>query len=488
MFKQIVLHELKNILFGPKFNAAFITCSMLILLSVAAGIIHFNNSVKNYETVVNLTNQEMREQKDWLGLTNKVIRKPDPLQIFASGISDDIGRFSKINSRSDTKLTNSVYSDDPVYSIFRFIDFTFIVTVVLSLFALLFTYDLINGEAESGTLQLVFSNPVPRAKFILAKLAGTWLGLVTPMLIPLLLTILLLLVFRIPMNMSHWLRLFALYGLSILLYTFFISLGALISTLTKRSQVSFLLSLVCWICFVFILPRIGVILAGQIVPVPSVAEVESAKDANEKNMWDSYFEKSTPRWAERNKLTENMSKEEKEAFREAHMWQWMEEEETERKRYEAEIEKYNEHLTEERRNRNIQQEKFAFLMARLSPVSAFQIAAMNIAETDLGLKTRYEDAMNSYKKEFSAYIDKKRKENGAIGGVRITVSSDAGIKIESDRNQGALNISDMPVFTKASASAGDIIKAAITDAGIILLSVMLSFALSFYTFLKYDVR
>lgn len=488
MFKDIMFHELKNIINSPKFSAAFIACTLLILLSVFTGIQHYKSAVSQYETLTTLTKQEMREQSDWMGLTNKVLRRPDPMQIFTSGINDDIGRYSNISGHANAKLVHSVFSDDPVYSVFRFIDFSFIVVVVLSLMALLFSYDLVNGEAERGTLQLVFSNAVPRARFILAKLTGAWLGLVVPLLIPLLLSVLLLMIYSVPFTSKDWVKLFSLYTISIFLFTFFISLGALVSTLTKRSQVSFLIALVCWVCFVFILPRAGVIIAGQFVYVPSVAQIESTKDAYEKSQWDSFYNASSLRWAERNKGQENWTKEQRDAYRDEHMWEWMEQEENERKIVNANIEKFNISLQEDQRNRLARQEKLAFLLSRFSPISAYQIAAMNISETDLTLKTRYEDAINNYRSEFIKYTDKKKKESGAIGGLRIMMSSDGGMKIDADNGSVGLNISDMPQFSLPSVNTASMFKSTVVDAGIILASIILAFAFSFFKFLRYDVR
>jgi ABC-type transport system involved in multi-copper enzyme maturation permease subunit len=488
MFRLIVFHELKNIISSPRFNASFLTCAVLILLSVLAGIKHYNDSVKQYETVISLTKQEMLGQRDWLGLTEKAVRKPDPLQIFSSGITDDIGRYSVVSGQSPVKLAHSVFSDDLVYSLFRFIDFSFIAVVALSLFALLFTYDIINGEAERGTLQLVFSNPVPRAKYIFAKITGAWLGLAIPLAVPLLISILLLLIFSAPMDASHWGRLLALFGSALLIFTFFAALGAFTSALTKRSNVSFLVSLVCWVCFVFIIPRAGVIAAGHIVKVPGEAEIESVKEANAKNLREKYFEGSMKRWGERNKEMAGMSNEERSAYRERHNDKWMEEEENERKLNDVEIDKYNARITENVRNKKAALQKLAFTLSCLSPVSAFQIAAMNIAGTDVELKTRFENAVENYKKEFSKYIEKKRKENGAIGGIRIAISSDGGLKIDADRNIGSLNIADMPKFVSPEVDMGDALKTFIVNAGFILFSIIAALGMACVAFIKYDVR
>jgi ABC-type Na+ efflux pump permease subunit len=90
-------------------------------------------------------------------------------------------------------------------------DLMFIVQVVLSLFAILFTYDSICGEREAGTLKLNFANPIPRTSYIISKIVGSWLGLSIPLIIPMLLGLALVLVCGIPRTVrfgssfnNHW--------------------------------------------------------------------------------------------------------------------------------------------------------------------------------------------------------------------------------------------------------------------------------------------
>src|SRR5213075_3328024 len=131
----------------------------------------------------------------------------------------------------------------------------FIVQVILSLFAVLFTYDAINGEKESGTLQLTFSNPVPRVSYIAGYLLGGWIGLLLPLLIPVLLGVLLVMVLKVPMSSADWFRFGVMLSVVLCYFSFFVACGLLTSVLTKRSGVSFLLSLVFWVVFVLIIPR-----------------------------------------------------------------------------------------------------------------------------------------------------------------------------------------------------------------------------------------
>ncbi len=488
MLKTLIEKELRAIILSPKFVATFSVCSILILLSIFVGIQEYRAAVKQYESAMQLTEQEMREQSSYMGLSTRTYRKPDPMQIFVSGVHYDIGRLSKINSFDALKLTNSVYSDDPIYAIFRFIDFTFIVQIVLSLFAILFTYDAINGEREDGTLKLIFANAVPRAKYIMAKFVGSWLGMVVPLLIPILLGSLMVLLFNIPLSGEHWTKIFTLLGASILFFTFFIALGLLISTMTNYSSVSFLLLLVAWVILVLIVPRAAVMSAGQFISVPSVAEIEGQQDGFSKAKWTKFTEGMSERWHGRNSAMEGMRKEDREAYRDERMWEWMEEEDAARKKMQAEINDFNIKLQEELRNRKAEQERFAFSMSGLSRASALQLTAMNLASTNINLKTRYEDAMQNYRTKFIEYKDKKQKESGQQGGIRITMDSDSGMKIDTGRDKGTLDISDMPRFEAPKSGFTDTLATTIIDFGLLSLYTLAAFAGAFVVFLRYDVR
>ena len=77
--------------------------------------------------------------------------------------------------RGPPHAEGSRHASEPLLATFRLLDLEFVFSVVLSLFAVVFAYDAVSGEKESGTLRLVFSNPVPRHLFILGKMAGAFL-------------------------------------------------------------------------------------------------------------------------------------------------------------------------------------------------------------------------------------------------------------------------------------------------------------------------
>jgi len=285
----LIQKELRALLLSPKFVATFAVCSILILLSVFTGIRDYQAKVSQWEAGTQLADQQVRESSSWRNFNYKTLRKPDPMEIFVSGLTNDIGRWSQISSSEGVKLKHSNYSDDPIFAVFRFMDFTFIVQIVLSLFAILFTYDAITGERENGTLKLVFSQSVPRATYLISKCCGAFLGIVGPLMIPILLGILLVQAFGINLSGDDWSRLVSLIAVSAMFFTFFIVLGVLISSLTRRSNVSFLVAFVIWITFILIIPRAGVMAANQFVKVPRVAEIEGRRDGYAKDLWKEHY-------------------------------------------------------------------------------------------------------------------------------------------------------------------------------------------------------
>lgn len=124
------------------------------------------------------------------------------------------------------------------------LDFSVVARVFLSLFVLLLTYNAVAGEKESGTLKAVLANPGPRAQLLLGKMLGLFGTLLAATAIPAILGLLIMKVgFRIELSAGDWARICAvalacgLYLLAIL------AVGVLVSTLTARSAVAFLVLL-----------------------------------------------------------------------------------------------------------------------------------------------------------------------------------------------------------------------------------------------------
>lgn len=490
MLGILITKEFKNIIQSPKFVSTFLTCTVLILLSVYIGIQEYNDSVRQYEIGNSITEQSVREQTAWGQVQNQVFRKPSPLQIFVSGINNDIGRLTTVSEWQSIKLRNSHYSDNPVFAVFRFIDLTFIFMIVMSLFAIIFTYDAVNGEREGGTLKLVFSNSVSRAKFLMAKFIGSWVGLVIPVIFSLLLGLLMLILFNIELSSSDWISIISLLGISILFFTFFICLGLCISSLTPKSSTSFMVLLVLWIAIVLILPRIGIMIAGEVIHVPTIAETESKKEGYNRERWDRFSSEMSKVWEERNREVQSISSDEnaQRAYRDSKEWEWLEKDDEVRKKVNAEIAEYSRKLSEDLRNAKALQEELGLNISRFSPASSYLLASMNLSGSDIGLKSRYETALEDYKKTYSQFVQQKQKESGQSGGIRISMDSRRGFSFQTDEGTKMLNPVDMPKFVYNETVQQSSFGLVAVDVSLLLAYSLIAFFVAFLLFLKYDVR
>ncbi len=487
MLKTLIIKEFKNILLSPKFTATFITASVLILLSVFIGLTEYNIKKTQYETGKKMASQQLSERTHWGGVNTEVFRQPNPMQIFVSGVSNDIGRFSTIHDTDPVKLRKSMYSDDPVFAVFRSIDLAFIIQVVLSLLAILFTYDSVNGERENGTLKLVLSNSLPRWKYLLSKFSGAWLGLIVPLLIPLLISILLLVLYKVPLqDIALNIILFLVLGL--LYYTFFISIGLLISSLTKNSASSFLFLLVFWVVAVLIVPRMGTMAAGQMVATKSQSELDSQIEHFSNQQWKKHELYLRDTWKVRNQEMEGMDSEKREIYKDDHMWQWMEEDDASRKVMQKDITEFSRRAKEEMINQKELQENLGFNVARISPAAAFMLSAMNLADTDVHLKNRSEKVMDDYKEAFTTFADQKAKENGDGGGIQITMDSESGMSIKMADMKKTIDLSEMPRFIDQPRRLANVLGQTIIDFGILSVMSLIILGGAFFAFVRYDVR
>ena len=488
MIKIIVLKELRIYFTSPKFVAVFSICSFLILLSIFMGIQEYRAAISQYDTGVQLAVKDLQERNSWMGAGTRVFRKPDPMQIFVSGVSNDIGRLSAVNQEEQVKLRNSPYSDDPVFATFRYLDFSFIVQVILSLLAIMFTYDSINGEREEGTLKLIFSNAVPKVHFIAAKMIGSWFGLLIPVLIPVLLGILLLPAFNIPFSGDHWGKLSLLFGMTILYYTFFITAGVAVSAMTKSSSVSFMVLIVLWVFLVLIVPRAGVLTAANIIRVPGVAEIDARVEGFSAEQWKAQEKSMAEAWRARNAEMQGMDKDERKAYEDEHLWKWMEEDEARRKQMQTEITEYTHRIKEDVRNRRDEQQRLAFGISRISPAAAFRLAAMHLAGTGIDMKVRYENAIEEYKTILDNFIESKRSESNDPGGIRITFDSENGFSFQTADVKKMLDVSEMPQFSQPEILLPDAVPKIMKDLFLLLIACLVVFSLGWSAFLRCDLR
>ena len=183
-----------------------------------------------------------------------------------------------------------------------------------------------------------------------------------------------------------------------------------------------------------------------------------------------------------------MREEERRAYQDAHLSQWGEEDDANRKSIAAAIESRWKKIAEEWRQRKAGQEKLGNIFALFSPASAYQLAAMTLAGTDAGLKVRYENSMREYRDAFVAFTERRQKEEGGSQGMRMTFDSKRGFTFSAPRSRGTLDLSDMPMYSPPLIGTRELYADLIAPSALIASLTLFAFAGAMAAFLRYDVR
>ncbi len=206
--------------------------------------------------------------------SSNVMLPPNPLAIFAKGAEANIGRLYWVHA-GNIEVESSEQSINRLFSLFTVPDMLFIVKVVLSLIALLFSFDAITDEKENGTMKLTLATGTRRTSLLFGKLTGRLTLVILPFAILFLAAALVVsLLPNVQAGNSYWLRIFVILLLSAVYSAVFIALGLLLSLLAHRSSTSLAFCLVAWVLFIFILPQAGASVATALAGVPPAERIE----------------------------------------------------------------------------------------------------------------------------------------------------------------------------------------------------------------------
>ena len=263
MLKSIIRKEILNNLFSYKFSIIIILSTILILVSIFVMYRDYYLALENYGILQPKSNEAI------------AIIPPTPLSIFAKGLDENLCRSYEIGFGGQIKVGSKQESVNNLFRLFTTPDLLYIVKVILALCAMLFAFDMVSGERETGTLRQTISNSVKRPILIVGKWIGGFTSFIVPFFIAVLLsTILVTMSPLVQMDGENWAKLGMFLFSSVLYLAVFFSLGLLISCLTHQSSSSLVISLFLWAMLVFFIPNLGNVLARQFVEIPTVQQLE----------------------------------------------------------------------------------------------------------------------------------------------------------------------------------------------------------------------
>ena len=276
-------------LISARFFIGFLLCLLIIPFTVVVNVENYLSQVQVYKVEKEKAEKEFNEVRVWSFLRPTVVREPAVLSIFSNGISNNVGYSQRIHLGEYPLFPSQqvIANDNPFLNTFSSIDFFRVISILISLIALVFSYDAITREREDGTMRLTLTGEVSRITFLFGKLTGLLLTLLPILLFCYILACLIVMVNpEIGLSAKDWGSIVLLFLTSIVYMLVFILIGMFISALVSRSSTSIILSLLCWIWFLFLVPNISSYLAKNIVKTPLWVNVYSILKEFDDEYWD----------------------------------------------------------------------------------------------------------------------------------------------------------------------------------------------------------
>ncbi len=499
MIRTIAAKEMLDQVSSPKFVFLFVVATVLILFSLYTGSGAYTAARSEYQATEALSRRELENRRNYFEVSQfgvKVAREPSPLSAVATGVSSALGRSARVRPQQQPEFAPPPLADTPVLAVLGELDFAVVVRVFLSLFVLLLTYGAIAGEKESGTLKAVLANPVPRAQLLIGKVLGLFGVFAAATLVPTVLGILIMKVgFGIELAGGDWARLATL-GLAGGLYLLAIfAVGILASTVTSRSAVAFLVLLLVWVAFVEVIPKASPMVAAQIRPAPSYAELQSERDRLQAEFQRGLFSVMSSAFTRAGAGGDGpgAASPEDAARQQALVDSIMN---RGRDSLQEDLNAKLSAVDEAYRNRQDAMTRLALFFARFSPAAAMGHAVETMAGTDFEMHRRWRDDLIQYRGGLEAYL---REKGVTFGGFRMVVrtstttsgggrNSNQTLRIGGPDDESRLDLASMPQFRARPESYASALGRAAPDLAIMALWAAGALLVAFARFLKYDVR
>lgn len=278
MMKTLIRKELLDNFLSLRFIVSSVIIVFIMALSVAVNMQDYANKRDDYNQNMLSHEKRVKEKENYLEVMFSGIgaeRPPAELQMFYTGVEKNPNRSTMIFPFFKPRFMGEL-NINPVFPLFPAIDLLFIVSIVFSLIAFVFSYDAVCGEREMGTLKLLMSFSIPRDKIIMAKWLGGYLSVAIAYLAGVILCVLTVMLYpRAAISPAEW----SAFGLTVLVSLLFLgvmySIGLFVSVISKRSSTSISILLFIWVVFVLIIPNAAPFIVDKVHPIDSPSVVMS---------------------------------------------------------------------------------------------------------------------------------------------------------------------------------------------------------------------
>lgn len=472
MIRQIIHKEILENLLSFRFILSLV---LIILLFAVGGFVFVGKYKQQSRDYWSKTNENLAGLKDQsrqlyrLAFYKQSIwRRPKPLTLCAEGFEKSLPNC----------FTFDVFSNDLpeikgrgnfTLSHFSSIDWAFIVSVILSFLAMVFTYDSVSGEKEDGTLRQMLANTIPRHEVLLGKYLGVVLTIGIPLFIGLLVSLIIVVASNVVVISGlDWLKILALVPVSFLYLSIFILLGMFVSSRTAYPANSMVMLLLIWVVVVILIPSFGRIISEVSGQAPNPTELERNLAEIWTEMWSN-----NERYGERaGNASPNLS--------------WPGNNPPARARLRNAITDAREKAREDYHNKMLAQAFIGRNLTCFSPTVIYQRASETLAGTGISRCVNLREQIKEYQAELKEYIRSKDAEDSL--SLHLLFPEGGLVRAWRAISQNPVDFTTVPKFQERDLGLRQSLKSAVWDIGLLALFNLVLFTASFVSFLRYDVR
>lgn len=470
MIGQIAKKEIHHNLYSIRFPALLVISAILFILN---GILAVTEPAQKMEKPVPNTARVT------------ISRQHDKLQFCARGSSSDKiqkylirlgGNITPHDLDNPTRLPSGDQLGRFALPYSDHIDWIFIIKIVFSLFAIIFTFDAISWERERGTLTLMCANSVSRSSVLLGKYLGACGTLLIPLIVGIIINLLIIvgvggILGSVSIQIDHWMRIGLLILASIINVSLFALLGLLVSAAVQRSSSSLLILLAFWVALVIVLPNLG----GIVAEYTSDVESEYQLSRRQRQLWDTAGMGELSKQIDSGKVK---TQQEVDALAEELFGKMI---------------KIVNEIESNHRNALVKKRRDARRMAIMSPAAIYQYTAEIIADSGFERQQRFLGSLRDYYRIYENYV---RDKVGKVVPIckymfGMTTSNKDGERIEVSSPQAEEykgDMSDFPYFEEPKWSAMDSLRISLGNLGILFLWNIFLFVITHYIFMKRSLR
>lgn len=480
---------LGNVL-SRKFLVAFVLAVLILGTGAFAMSRAYQEQQDRYETKLADLEQELEDESFgyWKIAETEIFRelgKPDPLSTLISGQQSVPTGMGAIGYMMEEAVGRE-QTTSPLWTRFGMLDLTFIIGFLMSLMAVIFSYDSISGEKERGTLKLTLANDVPKDHVLLGKYIGGTASVLLPFVLAMLLALsIIALAVGVPFSPADYQAIGLLVLIGCATISAFYLLGMLVSSLTKRASVSLIMCLFVWISLVQGIGNVAALTATETSGGMSYDEFHDQYMSIWEDVWEEYRpqldnlrEQLSQAWGENNMELVNQIQEELDAL-------WDEQNEETQRRQGA--------IEEEFRRQQEGQLNTALNVSRISPGESYRNVGRALAglswDEGVHIQEQMSDYFDALREEYEEWQEQQGEGPGdeyvvIMAGGEEAIEAQRRIEIPKENFEPETRLDWYYEPWDASERMGT---ATYDIVSIVMFNILL-FMGAYVAFLRYDVR